>query len=169
MQDLRCTKKLALHNKRMMQCSHCQSNQTVKNGRRNGTQSYLCRSCARQFRETHTPQGYPPEVKDHCLKLYVNGMGFRSIERVTGVCHNSVINWVKQAEQVLPDENYEIPETAQVDELQTFVGKKTKIWVWIAVNSKAPGILKWVVGDRSLATFRLLWLMIRGWGCFYVH
>lgn len=34
------------------------------------------------------------------------------------------------------------------------------------MNSKAPGILKWVVGDRSLATFRLLWLMIRGWGSF---
>lgn len=31
---------------------------------------------------------------------------------------------------------------------------------------KAPGILKWVVGDHSLVTFRLLWLMIRGWGSF---
>ncbi|MEP0983238.1 IS1 family transposase, partial [Leptolyngbya sp. AS-A5] len=30
-----------------MQCSHCQSNDTVKNGRRNGIQSYLCRSCGR--------------------------------------------------------------------------------------------------------------------------
>jgi hypothetical protein len=35
-----------------------------------------------------------------------------------------VINWVKQANQALPDEDYEIPETAQVDELQTFVGSK---------------------------------------------
>ncbi|WP_448526060.1 IS1/IS1595 family N-terminal zinc-binding domain-containing protein [Parathermosynechococcus lividus] len=33
----------------MMQCSHCQSNQTVKNGRRNGIQNYRCRSCRRQF------------------------------------------------------------------------------------------------------------------------
>ncbi len=51
-------------------------------------------------------------------------MGFRAIERVTGVCHNSVINWVKQTDQTIPDEDYEIPETAQVDELQTFVGSK---------------------------------------------
>lgn len=35
------------------------------------------------------------------------------------------------------------------------------------MNSKAPGILKWVVGDRSLSTFRVLWLMIRGWECFW--
>ena len=51
-------------------------------------------------------------------------MGFRAIERSTGVCHNTVINWVKQAASQIPDENYEIPETAQLDELQTFVGSK---------------------------------------------
>ena len=51
-------------------------------------------------------------------------MGFRGIERVTGVNHNTVINWVKQTSQMLPDEDYEIPETTQVDELQTFVGSK---------------------------------------------
>src|ERR687890_336009 len=108
------THSLALHNRSMMQCSHCQSNQIVKNGRRNGVQNYLCRSCTRQFRETHLPQGYPPEVKEHCLTLYLNGMGFRAIERVSGVCHNTVINWVKQAEQSLPEEDYEIPESAQI-------------------------------------------------------
>jgi transposase-like protein len=108
----------------MMQCLHCQSNQTVKNGRRKGVQNYLCRSCGRQFRETHTPQGYSPDVKEHCLTLYLNGMGFRAIERVSGVCHNTVINWVKQADQTLPEEDYEIPQSAQVDELQTFVGSK---------------------------------------------
>lgn len=40
------------------------------------------------------------------------------------------------------------------------------MWIWVAVNSKFSGLLKWVVGDRSLATFRLLWLLIRGWCCF---
>jgi hypothetical protein len=56
--------------------------------------------------------------------MSLNGMGFRGIERVTGINHNSVINWVRQAEAALPEENYEIPETAQIDELQTFVGDK---------------------------------------------
>jgi transposase-like protein len=108
----------------MMPCPHCQSKQTVKNGHRKGTQSYLCHNCGRQFRETHRQQGYCADVKEHCLKLYLNGLGFRAIKRVTGVNHNTVINWVKQADQALPDEDYEIPETAQVDELQTFVGSK---------------------------------------------
>lgn len=43
-----------------------------------------------------------------------------------GVNHNTIINWVKLAATPLPDapEYEEIPEIAQVDELQTFVGSK---------------------------------------------
>jgi hypothetical protein len=35
--------------------------------------------------------------------MYVNGMGFRGIERVKGVHHTTVITWVRQAGQHLPD------------------------------------------------------------------
>ena len=87
-------------------------------------QSYLCRHCGHHFRETHQPQGYSLEVREHCLKLYLNGMGSRAIERVTGVNHNTVSTWIKQANQRLLDEDYEIPETTPIDELQTFVGSK---------------------------------------------
>ncbi len=58
--------------------------------------------------------------------MYVNGAGFRAIERQTGVNHNTIINWVKQAAMPLadPPEYSEIPEITQVDELETFVRKK---------------------------------------------
>ena len=58
--------------------------------------------------------------------MYVNSMGFRGISRVTGVAHTTIINWVKQVEKLLPD-TYEAEDTHQVgevDELQTFIGKK---------------------------------------------
>jgi transposase-like protein len=56
----------------------------------------------------------------------VNGQGFWAIERVTGVNHNTVLNWVKQAALSLPDTpaHEEITEVAQLDELQTFVKAK---------------------------------------------
>jgi hypothetical protein len=61
--------------------------------------------------------------------MYVNGMGFRSIERVKGVHHTTVITWVKQIGEWLPDA-YDPdvpPEVGELDELETFVGsKKTK-------------------------------------------
>jgi len=34
------------------------------------------------------------------------------------------------------------------------------------VNSHLPGIVKFVVGVRSVGTFMVLWQMIRGWACF---
>ncbi len=75
-------------------------------------------------REYSQPLSYSAEVKDLCVKMSLNGMGFRGIERVTGISHNSVINWVREAAAAIPEENYEIPETAQIDELQTFVADK---------------------------------------------
>jgi transposase-like protein len=112
-----------------MNCPNCQSTHLSKNGHRGSKQNYRCQDCGRQFIDTYSPKGYPDAVKEHCLKLYVNGLGFRAIERCTGVNHNTVINWVKALGKVLPDapESADIPQIAQVDELETFVGsKKTK-------------------------------------------
>ena len=50
-----------------------------------------------------TEFGYSDEVRQQCLKLYTNGLGLRAIERVSGVHHTTVINWVKQSGQLLPD------------------------------------------------------------------
>ena len=89
-----------------MQCPKCESNKIVKNGRRKGKQNYLCRNCGRQFINTYDNRGYSQQVNIHCLTLYCNGLGFRAIERSTGVCHNTVINWVKLAASQVPFENY---------------------------------------------------------------
>ena len=58
--------------------------------------------------------------------MYVNGLGFRAIERVMGVNHNPVIRWVRKSAIALPNAPIidEIPEITEIDELQTFVGKK---------------------------------------------
>lgn len=89
---------------------------------------------------------------------------------VTGINHNTIINWVKQAGLNLPDapKSDEIPEIAELDELQTFVGsKKNKIWLWTAVNHGLPEIIAWVLGDRSARTFEQLWKIVRGWESFW--
>ena len=53
-------------------------------------------------------------------------MGFRAIERHHGVNHTTVIRWVKQVGQQLPQAPpiETSPDVAQLDELQTFVGSK---------------------------------------------
>ena len=91
-----------------------------------GKQNYHCQECDRQFINEYTERGYPIEVKENCLKMYVNGLGFRAIERITGVNHNTVIRWVRKSANALPNapQMSEIPEITEIDELQTFVGKK---------------------------------------------
>lgn len=110
-----------------MECPECQSSHIRKNGKRRGKQNHICVDCARQFVEApQTDRGYSDEVRQECLKMYTNGLGFRAIERVKGVHHTTVITWVKQVGELLPDayDPEQIPEVGELDELQTFVGKK---------------------------------------------
>ena len=68
-----------------MNCPECQSTKIQKNGKKRGKQNHRCVQCGRQFiTEYNQYQGYSNEFKNECLKLYVNGMGFRAIERVSG-------------------------------------------------------------------------------------
>ena len=153
-----------------MKCPKCNSEKANKNGRRRGKQCYKCLDCGRQFVESPVERSYPPEVKQLCLKMYLNGMGLRGIERVTEIHHTTVMNWIKQAGIKLPDapEEGEIPEITEIDELQTFIGnKKNKIWIWTVVNHWKPGILLWTIGDRSSTSFQIIWLVIRCWHSFW--
>ena len=53
--------------------------------------------------------------------MYINGTGFRGIERMTGVCDTTIMNWVKEsAEDLSEDEEGHHPIVAQLDELQTY-------------------------------------------------
>jgi hypothetical protein len=61
--------------------------------------------------------------------MYVNEMGLRAIGRVKGIHHSTIMNWIEQTGELLPD-TYDpetIPQVGELDELETFVGsKKTK-------------------------------------------
>jgi transposase-like protein len=114
-----------------MQCPECKSTHIRKNGmNKQGKQNHICVACSRQFIDNYEKQkGYDEQTKQECLTAYVNGMGFRAIERQKGVHHTTIINWVKSVGRLLP-EAYDpetIPEVGELDELETFIGsKKTK-------------------------------------------
>jgi len=154
-----------------MQCPECQSTHVNKNGHKKGKQNYICVGCGRQFIDGYQPhKGYSEDVKRECLKMYVNGLGFRAIGRVKKVHHTTIINWVKQVGKLLPDfyEAEITPQVGELDELETFVGsKKTCAWLWTAVDHFKPGILGWVLGDHSAKTFEPLWEIVNKWKCYF--
>ena len=110
-----------------MKCPECNSTHIRKNGIRKGKQNHICVDCRRQFIDAYSPpRGYSEAIKRECLKMYVNGMGFRGIERVKGVHHTTLITWVRQVGECLPNayDPDKIPEVGELDELETFIGQK---------------------------------------------
>jgi len=59
-----------------------------------------------------------------------------------------------------------IPEITVLDELQTFVGNKHQTLDLDCCDHWQPGILVWVVGDRSAETFKPLWSVVKCWQSF---
>ncbi len=87
-----------------------------------------CQSCHRYFTPIRKPQGHDPLLKVQALKLYLEGMSYRGIGRQLGVQHQSVINWVNiYHDDQLPHqvEDQTPTHTVEVDELFTFMGKKS--------------------------------------------
>lgn len=83
----------------------------------------------------------------------------RSSANVPYLCSSSLRTFPR-----LPKDELEEPELAQLDELQTYVGRKTgEIWVWTAINHLALSILAMEIEDRSGRTFDKLWQTIKIW------
>ena len=113
-----------------MICPECQSSNLKKNDPKRAKQNYLCKNWIRQFIDSYSPLGYPDSVKKYCRHLYLERNGLPRIERLTGVSHNTVINWVKLAglSRFQQPDYDEIPSVAPIDELPTFVGNKKTIF-----------------------------------------
>jgi hypothetical protein len=70
-----------------------------------------------------------PEKKTAALAQYLEGVGQRATERLLGVSHNSITNWVKQAVfgKVLKPTPAEKVAWVEADELWTYIAKKKMI------------------------------------------
>ena len=77
-----------------IKCPKCGQIEKTKNGFHRGKQRYKCKCCGCNY--TGSKNGCPNHIKQKAIKYYLEGNGFRRIERLMGVSHVSVINWVKQ-------------------------------------------------------------------------
>ena len=99
-------------------CPKCKEKECIKNGIVNNKQRYLCKHCNHNFTRM-TCWKYSDEVRHKAIKLYLEGNGFRRIERLIHVSHMSVINWVKQLAsnvQQIPKKNEKV-DVLELDEM----------------------------------------------------
>ena len=81
--------------KEVKHCPKCSSASYVKSGIIKERQRYRCKECNYYF----TVQKLGKRISDYyvvkALQLYIEGVSYREIERILGISHVSVMNWVK--------------------------------------------------------------------------
>jgi transposase-like protein/IS1 family transposase len=162
-----------------MTCHNCQSVCNRFGKHRNGLQRFRCAQCKKSFTEDHAqPLGdmrLPMEKAESILKLLVEGMSIRSIERVTGVHRDTIMSLLLLAgerSQQLMDAKMRNLNTRylEVDEIWCYVGKKRRNvrkgdspelgdqWVYVALDAETKLVPSFRIGKRVRPdTWAFLW------------
>ena len=77
-------------------CPKCQNDKIVKSGIIKNRQRYLCRKCNYYFTVNRLGKKIDNYYVTKALQLYLEGISYREIERILGVSHVTISNWVKQ-------------------------------------------------------------------------
>jgi len=135
-------------------CPYCYSECLVKDGIVRGKQRYRCKKCLKRT-STFKLRGKPLMMKENAIRLYLEGLGLRSIARFLNVSQVTIMKWVKVFAKALPEP--EKPESVQImelDEMYHWIGsKKTKYGSGLrfAVLPVESSPMKWVVVEKLAA------------------
>jgi hypothetical protein len=77
-----------------MECKYCQGTNCRKNVYPGGFHRYNCKDCNRNW-TLGKGRAYSAEKRFEALKLYLEGLGFRSIGRILGVSNVTVLKWIR--------------------------------------------------------------------------
>ncbi|MBB1194133.1 hypothetical protein DNC80_10710 [Flavobacterium sp. SOK18b] len=78
----------------LLACPKCQGTQITKSGVINNKQRYLCKKCRYFFTVNKLGKKIDDYYVTKALQLYLEGLSFREIERIIGVSHVTISNWV---------------------------------------------------------------------------
>jgi transposase-like protein len=84
-------------------CPKCLSEEYVKSGVVKQRQRYHCKKCGYNFTVQKEGKKVDYYYVTKALQLYLDGVSYREIERILGVSHVSVMNWVKQFLKARPE------------------------------------------------------------------
>jgi len=125
-------------------CKHCNSIKTRKNGKSDGRQRYICNSCKRTFSDR--PPAFDEKTKQKAVQMVLNGVGIRKTALLLGASHVSVLRWLKragvelQAKLSKSNPNYcEETDIIEMDEIYTFVQKRGDTYPYGQLTPETKG------------------------------
>lgn len=144
-------------------CRSCGSANIIKNGTNKcGNPQYHCKDCG--VYRVLTPQvRHSATTHQQVLRAAQERVSLRGIERIFGVCRQTVARWIRQYVWCLPlvvDTlvDYEVGDVLEMDELWSFVlNKGRKRWVWLALCRRTRQIVAFYIGPRDALAAQQLW------------
>ena len=83
-------------------CPKCESIEIIRSGVVNERQRYKCKRCNYYFTVRRLGKHIDRYYVVKALQLYLEGLSYREIERLLGISHVTVSNWVKQHNLKVP-------------------------------------------------------------------
>jgi transposase-like protein len=77
-------------------CPKCESYRIIRSGIIQEKQRYQCKQCNYYFTVEKLGKRIDSYYVTKALQLYIEGISAREIERLLGISHVSVMNWVRQ-------------------------------------------------------------------------
>lgn len=128
----------------MRVCPQCQSKKVVKSGVIKDKQRYKCKDCGYHFTVNKIGKQIDMYYVTKALQLYLEGLTYREIERILGVSHVSVMNWVKK---------YNIHKVKNLDYHPTYkILSQSELSKHFAKpeNTKGAGVIVTELGDKYM-------------------
>lgn len=155
-----------------MTCHNCQTACNRFGKHRNGLQRFRCAQCRKTFTEDHTrpldDMRLPIEKAEAILKLLVEGMSVRSIERITNVHRDTILRLLvlagERCEKLLTETIRRVKvRDVEADEMWGYVGMKERAkgslyknvdnlgdaYTYVAIERNSKLILAWHLGRRN--------------------
>ncbi|MHA7129627.1 transposase-like zinc-binding domain-containing protein [Algoriphagus namhaensis] len=127
-----------------IECPKCNSQKLIKSGIISGRQRYKCKDCMYHFSVNKLGKSIDKYYVVKALQLYLEGISLREIERILGVSHVSVLNWVKEYGVKAPDKPHHRPsyKVYNHEELVRFISSDRQI--------KGTGMVITEIGEKYL-------------------
>ena len=111
----------------ILSCPKCQNNHIIKSGIINNKQRYLCKKCNYFFTVNKIGKKIDDYYVTKALQLYLEGLSYREIERIIGVSHVTISNWVKSFNIKKPSHTNYHPTYKIFNNLEFYCNKQKSI------------------------------------------
>lgn len=138
-------------------------NKVVKAGfTKAGKQRFRCKACGKTSIANYTYRAYQPNLNHNIVQLTKEGMGIRSSARFLKISTTTLLKRILSIADKLKLPVISIGKSYEVDELCTFVKRKSKpIWIVCAYERESKRVVSFCTGNRTNQTLSIVLKTLR--------